>query len=185
MIKRLIDILISLFALIVLMPIFMGVILAIYFTDKGPIFFKQQRVGKNGQAFDIYKFRSMVIYAEKIGGYSTSDNDPRITPIGYWIRKSSIDELPQILNVLLGDMSIVGPRPDVPAQKTLYTDSEWQLRNSVKPGITGLAQATLRSSASVEQRKALDLQYVQEISTINDFKIILMTIRQILFKGGN
>jgi lipopolysaccharide/colanic/teichoic acid biosynthesis glycosyltransferase len=185
MLKRVFDISLSLLALLVLFPLFFIVSLGIYCSDKGPFFFKQKRVGRNGTEFGIYKFRSMVVNAESLGGYSTADADPRITAIGRWIRKTSIDELPQLINVLLGDMSLVGPRPDVPAQKKLYTEQEWQLRNSVRPGITGLAQATLRSEATTEQRKALDLQYVQEISLLTDLKIIFMTIRQVVMKGGN
>jgi lipopolysaccharide/colanic/teichoic acid biosynthesis glycosyltransferase len=133
----------------------------------------------------MWKFRSMVINAESLGGYSTADRDPRITPIGRFIRKTSLDELPQLLNVLFGEMSIVGPRPDVPAQRSLYTEEEWMVRHSVRPGITGLAQSTLRSEATTEQRKAMDLEYAKNVSFALDVRIILMTIRQVVFKGGN
>lgn len=184
-IKRLIDITISLVALILLSPVLILVGIAIYASDKGPIFFKQNRVGLGGDNFSIYKFRSMVVNAESLGGFSTADSDPRVTRVGRWIRKTSIDELPQLINVLNGEMSLVGPRPDVPAQKNIYSAQEWAVRNSIKPGITGLAQAKLRSEATIEQRKKLDMQYVNEISFITDMKIIIMTIRQILMKGGN
>ena len=127
----------------------------------------------------------MVINAESLGGYSTADRDPRITAIGRFIRRTSLDELPQLLNVLFGEMSIVGPRPDVPAQRSLYTDDEWTVRHSVRPGITGLAQSTLRSEATTEQRKAMDLEYAKNVSFALDVRIILMTIRQVVFKGGN
>ena len=127
----------------------------------------------------------MVPNADKIGGYSTETNDPRITSIGRFIRKTSIDELPQLVNVILGDMSIVGPRPDVPAQRANYTQPEWEKRTSVKPGITGLAQATMRSDATEAERKNLDFQYVEQQEFLFDMKIILMTIRQVLFRGGN
>ena len=183
--KRLLDFLISVMALLALAPAMVLVALAIYRFDRGPIFFKQQRVGLGGRTFGMYKFRSMVIDAERRGGFSTLDQDPRITPVGRFIRRTSLDELPQIINVLLGDMSIVGPRPDVPAQRSLYSDSEWIARNSVRPGITGLAQATLRSAATAEQRKALDLQYAREASVGFDIKIIAMTVKQVLTKGGN
>jgi lipopolysaccharide/colanic/teichoic acid biosynthesis glycosyltransferase len=127
----------------------------------------------------------MVVNAEKLGGYSTLDNDSRITPVGRFIRRSSIDELPQLINVLKGEMSIVGPRPDVLKQKSEYSDEEWLKRLSVKPGITGLAQATLRSSATPEQRKRLDLDYVEQQSMWLDIKVIILTLKQVVFRGGN
>jgi lipopolysaccharide/colanic/teichoic acid biosynthesis glycosyltransferase len=96
-----------------------------------------------------------------------------------------LDELPQLLNVLVGDMSIVGPRPDVPAQLSLYTEEEWMIRHSVRPGITGLAQSTMRSEATTEQRKSMDLEYAKNVSLGLDARIILMTIKQVIFKGGN
>ncbi|MDB5790424.1 MAG: sugar transferase [Massilia sp.] len=183
--KRLIDIIIAVCALLLLSPIMLFVILAICLYDRGPVFFKQERVGRFGKTFLIYKFRSMVVNAEQVGGYSTADKDPRITPVGRFIRRTSLDELPQLINVLNGDMSIVGPRPDVPAQKTLYTPEEWSLRNSVRPGITGLAQATLRSAATQAQRTVLDLRYARERNIGLDMKIIAMTFTQVLTKGGN
>ena len=108
-----------------------------------PVLFRQTRLGLHGREFGMFKFRSMVKNAASIGPYFTSDNDPRITRVGRFIRRTSIDELPQILNVLRGDMSLVGPRPDVPAQRALYSDADWAQRCSVRPGITGLAQALL------------------------------------------
>jgi len=127
----------------------------------------------------------MIVNAEKIGGHSTLDNDSRITPIGRLIRKSSIDEVPQLINVLKGEMSLVGPRPDLLKQKDEYSDEEWLKRLSVKPGITGLAQATLRSSATPEQRKKLDLDYVEKQSMCLDLLIISLTFKQVIFRGGN
>ncbi len=185
LIKRFFDIVCSLLALIIFSPLIILVTIIIFIFDKSPIFFKQRRIGCQGVEFSIYKFRSMVTDAEKIGSYSTDDVDSRITFVGRWLRKTSIDEIPQLINVLLGDMSLVGPRPDVPAQKNLYTEQEFWIRNSVKPGMTGLAQSTLRSIATVEQRKALDLQYVKEISLYTDLKIIFMTFRQVFLSGGN
>jgi lipopolysaccharide/colanic/teichoic acid biosynthesis glycosyltransferase len=185
MMKRIIDIAVSLIAILLLSPVLVIVAMVIYSTDKGDIFFRQRRVGFDGRIFEIYKFRSMVVNAEQLGGYSTADSDPRITSVGKWIRRTSLDELPQLLNVLLGDMSLVGPRPDVPAQMSLYTEDEWRLRNSVRPGITGLAQATLRSEATMEQRKMMDLQYVKDVSILTDMKIILMTVKQVFGRGGN
>ncbi len=183
--KRLFDLILASAALLVLSPLLLGVMLAIYLGDRGPVFFKQMRVGRHGVPFGMYKFRSMVIDAERRGGYSTTAGDPRITPVGRFIRRTSIDELPQLLNVITGEMSLVGPRPDVPAQQSLYSEQAWQLRCAVKPGITGLAQATSRSAATHELRTELDLQYAREASLGLDIKIIAMTVRQVITKGGN
>lgn len=183
--NRVVDSLVAAAALLVAAPILLLVALAIKYDSKGPILFRQQRVGLNTQSFEIFKFRSMVVDAPKLGSFATSANDPRITAVGRFIRRTSIDELPQLINVLKGDMSLVGPRPDVPAQRQLYTEAEWHERHLVRPGITGLAQATLRSSGSEEQRKALDLQYVRTASLALDLRIVLMTVRQVILKGGN
>lgn len=183
--KRAFDVLGSALALIMLSPVLLVVALAIHLADRGPVFFKQARVGLNGRAFRIYKFRSMVLDAERLGGYSTADGDARITRVGRFIRRTSLDELPQLLNVLKGDMSLVGPRPDVPAQRELYSDAEWALRHRVRPGITGLAQATLRSEATLDERKRLDLEYAADPGLVRDLAIILMTFRQVFGKGGN
>lgn len=183
--KRFFDFVVSLLVLVFIFPVLCGVALVIYMNDFGPILFKQRRVGLGGREFWVYKFRSMVINAERLGGYSTSQNDVRITTVGRFIRRTSLDELPQLLNVLKGEMSLVGPRPDVPAQRVLYTDEEWRLRHSVRPGVTGLAQAILRSEATEAQRKSLDLEYARHASIFLDIKIILMTVRQVFGKGGN
>lgn len=182
--KRVFDIVISAAALLVLLPFFVIMPLIIR-RDGGPALFRQLRVGLNGSSFYIYKFRSMVINSEKIGGHMTQSNDPRITRVGRFIRKTSIDELPQLINVLKGDMSIVGPRPNVPNQQSEYSQEQWDYRNSVLPGITGLAQATLRSDATWQQRYDLDAEYVRLQSLSLDIKIILLTIKQIIHKGGN
>lgn len=183
--KRIFDILISIVAILLTSPVLLIVALLVFISDFGPIIYRQRRVGYLGHQFDIYKFRSMVVNADQIGGYSTQHNDFRVTSIGRFIRRMSLDELPQLFNVLLGSMSIVGPRPDVIDQKSIYTNSEWDLRTSVKPGITGLAQATLRSNATIQERKDLDIFYIQNQSLLFDLKIILMTFRQIINKGGN
>jgi lipopolysaccharide/colanic/teichoic acid biosynthesis glycosyltransferase len=183
--KRLTDILLAALALILLSPLMLFVALSVYAYDRGPIFFKQRRVGLHGVEFSIYKFRSMVTDAERRGGYSTADGDPRITPVGRWIRRTSVDELPQIINVLSGDMSMVGPRPDVPAQQSLYSDAQWRLRHTVKPGITGLAQATVRSAATHAERTELDLRYARESNMRLDIKILFLTFMQVITKGGN
>jgi len=182
--KRIIDLFITLVALIVLLPVFIITALLII-RDGGPALFTQVRVGRHDKPFKIYKFRSMVVNAEALGGFATTQGDSRITTIGKFIRRTSIDELPQLINVLKGDMSLVGPRPNVPAQKLEYQPADWAKRHSLPPGITGLAQATLRSQASFEQRLALDLNYVNNQSLFLDFKIILLTLKSILDKKAN
>lgn len=182
--KRVFDIAVALIALAVLWPVFLVVALAIRLDSPGPALFRQTRVGIGGQSFPMLKFRSMVVDAERVGGYSTAVGDPRITRVGHFIRRTSLDELPQLFNVLRGDMSWVGPRPDVPAQKGNYSDADWQARHRVRPGITGLAQATLRSAATPAQRLALDLEYVERASLLFDLKILLLTVRQALGKGS-
>lgn len=178
--KRFFDLMLSLFALTLLWPLLLLTALLIYLDSPGPVLFRQTRVGRGGKPFSIYKFRSMVANAEALGGYSTEQGDARITRVGHWIRKSSVDELPQIFNVLFGDMSWVGPRPDVPAQRQNYTDAEWLARHRVRPGITGLSQALLRSQATPEQRKSLDIQYAEQASLWLDLKILLLTFKQLL-----
>ena len=185
MLKRLFDILVSLFFLLLLAPLLVIVAMFIRIESTGPALFRQQRVGLNGELFLIYKFRSMVVDAEQRGPHFTSAADPRITKVGRFVRKTSLDELPQLLNVLKGDMSLVGPRPNVPKQRNEYTDEEWQKRNSVRPGITGLAQAVKRSEATPEERTQLDLQYVEKASFFYDLYVLALTVKQVLFKGGN
>jgi len=184
MIKRLFDITLSLFFLLFLIPVLILVAILIKIESKGPAIFTQLRVGKNGNEFSIYKFRSMIVDAPGQGPYFTQDNDPRITRVGRLVRKTSLDELPQLINVLKGDMSLVGPRPNVIAQRSEYTSEDWNKRNSVRPGITGLAQATLRSAATTEERTKLDLEYVDKSSFLFDIKILIMTVGQVLGKGG-
>ncbi len=183
--KRVFDVLISLIALVLLSPVLVLAALAIVCESGWPIFFKQTRVGLGAQSFGIYKFRSMVQNAASIGPHHTASNDARITRVGRFIRKTSIDELPQLLNVLRGQMSLVGPRPYVPAQAQDYSAKDWAERHSIVPGITGLAQATVRSEGTLEQSLALDLRYVREHSVWLDAKIILMTLMRISGKGGN
>jgi lipopolysaccharide/colanic/teichoic acid biosynthesis glycosyltransferase len=182
--KRLLDVLVSASLLVLLSPLLACAALAIALESPGPVLFRQTRLGRGGREFSMYKFRSMVVDAASIGPYHTSSGDPRITRVGRFMRRTSIDELPQLLNVLKGDMSVVGPRPDVPAQRALYSDSDWAQRCSVRPGITGLAQAVLRSQATPEQRLALDLRYAREQSFWLDAKIVAWTIGR-FGKGSN
>jgi lipopolysaccharide/colanic/teichoic acid biosynthesis glycosyltransferase len=183
--KRLVDIVLSLAALLLLSPVLLAVAAAVALESGFPVLFRQVRVGRGGTEFGIYKFRSMVKDAAAIGPYHTASDDPRITKVGRLIRRTSLDELPQLLNVLKGDMSLVGPRPDVPAQRTLYTERDWSERCSVRPGITGLAQAQLRSQATPEQRLALDLRYVREHGMLMDLCIMAKTVARISGKGSN
>lgn len=184
MIKRLMDILSALTALLVLSPLMLAAGLAIMLTSPGGPFYTQIRVGQRCKPFRMLKFRSMVANADQIGGYATAPGDTRITRVGRLLRKTSIDELPQLLNVLSGDMSLVGPRPDVPAQETLYQPEDWVERHRVRPGITGLAQALGRGTATQDERLGMDLRYVREQSFWLDLKIIWWTVRQVLGKGG-
>jgi lipopolysaccharide/colanic/teichoic acid biosynthesis glycosyltransferase len=183
--KRLTDIVLSLTALILLAPLMLLAALAVMLDSGFPVFFQQTRVGLGGREFGMYKFRSMVQNAAATGPYFTETNDPRITRVGRFIRRTSIDELPQIINVLLGDMSLVGPRPDVPAQQKLYTADQWQQRCSVLPGVTGLAQAQIRSEGTHEDRLALDLRYTREKSVWLDIKILWLTLGRLTGKDSN
>lgn len=184
MLKRFTDIVASLVVLVILLPLMLGVGLAVMLTSPGGAFYRQVRVGRGGRTFRMLKFRSMVANADQVGGWATVAGDPRITPVGRFIRRTSLDELPQLLNVLAGDMSLIGPRPDVPAQQAGYTAAEWEERHRVRPGITGLAQALARNAATPAERTALDLRYVREQSPWLDAKIIWWTLRQVLGRGS-
>lgn len=183
--KRAFDILVSLGALIVFSPVMIVAAVAVLLHDGAPVLFRQVRVGQGGRPFHIYKFRSMVKNAERLGGFSTADGDRRITPVGRFLRHSSVDELPQLLNVLKGDMSLVGPRPNVPEQVVEYRPEDWVARHQVKPGITGLAQARYRSLATAQQRLSADLEYIGRASLLFDLVIMLMTVRRLMTKASN
>ncbi len=194
LIKRMIDAAVSLTGLIVLLPLFIIIMLLIKATSRGPAFFKQQRVGYNGRLFNCYKFRTMVADAERLKDdlmkYNEMDGpvfkikaDPRITKIGQFLRKTSIDELPQLLNVLLGDMSLVGPRPPLPEEVKHY-DLPSLRRLRMKPGITGIWQVSGRNSISFEKWMELDREYIDNWSLALDFKILLKTIPAVLKGSG-
>ena len=183
--KRSFDIVAALFALLPMSPLLLGVALAVALESGWPVLFRQTRVGLHGRPFGMYKFRSMVKNAASIGPYFTSANDPRITRVGRFIRRTSLDELPQLVNVLLGDMSLVGPRPDVPAQQSLYTEADWVQRCSVRPGITGLAQALYRSTSTEAQRLEADLRYTREASLWLDLRICWWTVKRLRGQGAN
>lgn len=183
--KRAMDIVLAMAALLALAPLLLGAALAIALETGLPVLFRQTRVGLNGREFGMYKFRSMVKNAAQVGPYFTTDNDPRITRVGRFVRRTSIDELPQLINVLKGEMSLVGPRPDVPAQRSLYTPVDWAQRCSVRPGITGLAQALYRSDSTEVQRLDADLRFTREASLWLDLKICWWTLRRLGGQGAN
>ena len=193
--KRFIDIVGSLCALILLSPVFLITALAIKLTSPGPVFFSQVRVGRYGWHFNFYKFRSMYVDAEarkaqllsqnqsKDGVIFKMKNDPRITPVGKFIRRASIDELPQLVKVLKGDMSLVGPRPPVPSEVREYT-LEDRKRLNVIPGITCIWQVSGRSDIPFNEQVRLDKQYIQHTGFWTDVKILFKTIPAILTGKG-
>lgn len=183
--KRMVDIVVAFSALVVLGPVLAVVALAVLVDSGLPVLFRQNRVGLRGREFPMYKFRSMVRDAAAAGPAYTSAGDPRVTRVGRFIRRTSLDELPQLFNVLAGHMSLVGPRPDLPSQRANYTPEQWAQRCSVRPGITGLAQATLRSQATPEQRLALDLRYAREHDLWLDLRILGWTLGRLGGKGAN
>jgi len=185
--KRIMDILGSLLGIIILSPLFIIISISIKVDSKGPVFFRQERLGKNGKVFKILKFRTMIVNAEKIGdGIMTSETDYRITKVGRFLRKTSLDEIPQLINVLIGTMSLVGPRPPVKYHPYKYEDySEEQLKRFiVKPGITGLSQVKVRNSVSWDERIIYDVIYVEENNVFKDVLIIIRTILSI-FKNDS
>jgi lipopolysaccharide/colanic/teichoic acid biosynthesis glycosyltransferase len=183
--KRVVDVVLSLLATVALAPLMLITIVAIALEDGFPVLYRQTRLGLGGREFGMFKFRSMGKNADKVGPYFTATGDPRITRVGRLIRKTSIDELPQLWNVVIGDMSLVGPRPDVPVQRALYTDADWDQRCSVRPGITGLAQVLIRSEGGEGERLRLDLRYIRESSVWLDLKIMWLTLGRLSGKGSN
>lgn len=179
-IKRLLDIAISFIGLIITLPVLIVISLVIKLYDKGPVLYKQKRITKNNKIFNLYKFRTMVVGAEKYTGpVLSTEKDPRITPIGGFLRASRIDELPQLFNVLKGDMSIVGPRPERPFFVEQFNKEvdEFKYRVFVKAGITGLAQILGTYSTSPKTKAKYDLLYIKNYSLLLDIKIIFNTIR--------
>lgn len=184
MMKRTFDILVAGLGLLLVAPLIVVCAVLVKIETPGPALFRQDRVGLNGRTFGLLKLRSMVVDAPSLGGHSTTADDPRITRVGRVLRRTSIDELPQLINVMRGEMSIVGPRPDVPAQRSEYEPEQWRRRVSVRPGITGLAQVSGRSSASPQDRLERDLEYVERNTVLGDIRICALTARQ-LFAGGS
>ena len=181
--KRLIDFAAALVLLSILILPAIIIAILIKLDSEGSVFYRQTRIGKRTKEFKIFKFRTMVSGSGKLGGYRTNAQDSRITKAGSFLRKTSLDELPQILNILLGEMSLIGPRPDVPQQKKNYTEEEFIKRHRVLPGITGLAQCRNRHGTTNESRKKYDIFYTNKISFILDMKIVLWTL--ITLKKGS
>lgn len=174
-VKRLLDLLLGLIAAVPLLIVMPGIALAIRIESPGPVIFRQKRVGKSGRVFVMYKFRSMVDNAVSKGaGYYFEKDDPRITKVGAFLRKTSLDELPQIFNIIKGDMSIVGPRPMLPFIVEKYY-SHYQPILTVKPGLKGLAQVSGRTTLKRSQMIELDKQYIQKITFWKDFTIVCKT----------
>lgn len=178
--KRVLDFIISLFALIILSPLFLIVSVCILISDGCPVFFRQKRVGKNNELFEIYKFRTMKRGTENVASNDLSDANVKITKFGKILRATSIDELPQFLNILNGTMSLIGPRPLIPEETKIRELRQKYNVYSVRPGITGWAQVNGRDNVSAEKKALLDKEYVEKQSLMFDIKIFFMTIHQVL-----
>lgn len=194
-IKRFMDVILATIALVVLSPIFLIIAIAIKIESKGPVFFKHTRIGKNGKIIKLYKFRSMVINAEELIKSFTPEqmreykenykltNDPRITKVGKFLRKTSLDELPQLINIINGDLSIIGPRPVVADELEKYGVNKDKFL-SVTPGLTGYWAANGRSNTTYEQRMEMELYYIDNLSLKMDIKVFFKTILSVLKKEG-
>lgn len=193
--KRLFDIVAATCGIVMLSPLMIIIAVLIKAEDHGPIFYKQVRVGKNGKTFKMYKFRSMFVNADKMldklkeqndvdGPMFKMKDDPRVTKIGHFIRKHSLDELPQFFNVLKGDMSLVGPRPPLPSEVVEYSEYDKQ-RLLVIPGCTGLWQATERNEVGFNKMVQLDIQYINRASFIFDLWIIWKTVEIVIKPNGS
>ena len=181
--KRLLDTASSLLAMILLLPVFAVIIAAIKLSSKGPAIFRQERAGKNGKPFIFYKFRTMRVDVEPFGSSPKTGDDPRLTRVGKFLREYSLDELPQLFNILRGDMSVVGPRPLYLSQIPEWSERQ-KKRLLVKPGLTGLAQISGRGEITREEKLELDVKYVETASLLADMKIILATIASVFSRKG-
>lgn len=179
--KRIIDIVCSGFGIIVLSPILVITAILIRKNLGSPIFFTQDRIGKDGRIFKMIKFRSMLDATDKFG-VPLPDED-RLTSFGKFLRSTSIDELPELINVFMGDMSLVGPRPLLVEYKDLYSEEQWR-RHEVRPGITGWAQVNGRNAISWDERFKLDVEYVDGFNLLMDIKILFMTVLKVLKRDG-
>ena len=177
--KRYIDITLAILLLVFLSPIFLIIMVLIKMDSKGPIFFMQERVGKNMSRFYVYKFRTMTNEQREVGKKPIIGRNNGVTKFGYYLRRLKLDEFPQLLNILKGEMTLVGPRPSIESQLNAMTDQE-RLRYSVTPGLTGLAQVSGNIHISWHKRFYYDLIYIKNISFLNDLKIILRTFVLVL-----
>ena len=186
-IKRILDVILSIMLIPFIVFVSVIIVILIISEDKGPIFYKGKRLGERGSVFKMYKFRSMKVNAPDLrnddGSTFNSENDPRLTKVGKFLRKTSLDELPQIINVLTGDMSFVGPRPDLPEHITYYVGNEMK-KLEVKPGITGYNQAFYRNSIEWKERLKNDVHYSENVTFLFDFKILIFTLINVLNKKG-
>ena len=182
--KRLTDILVSLLTFIIFLPIILILALAIKLETKGPVFFLHERTGYKGEKFKLYKLRGMVHNALEIGPEITGVNDSRITKVGKLIRRTSIDEIPQIINVIKGEMSIVGPRPDITSITDTYSKIQREVFN-FKPGITGISQINGRQTLTPDQRVKMEIEYYNKANFFSDLKIVFKTFRVIISNEGN
>lgn len=196
MLKRTFDFLASFFGLLLLSPLILCIAVWVKCDSKGPIFYRQVRVGKDGREFKLFKFRSMRVGADRAGLLTLGDRDTRVTRSGFWLRKTKLDELPQLFNVLVGDMSLVGPRPEVPKYVALYTPEQREAL-SVRPGITDTASVEMRNEAELMAQQAdpegyyvnvqiplkikLAKEYIAQQSLLSDLKLIVRTIG-VMFK---
>ncbi len=193
-IKRVFDLILSLILFVILSPVFLLLIIWIKLDSKGEAVFKQTRIGLNGKPFTIYKFRTMIKDADKMFNRDlnreTLDNfvfqekeDPRVTKSGKFLRKTSLDELPQLINIIKGDMSLIGPRPEIPDITSLYTDYE-KIRLLMKPGVSGLAQVNGRGNLELKETIKYDVAYVENYSLLMDIKIFFKTFKVVLLREG-
>lgn len=185
-IKRILDVAISLFGLLLISPFLILIAVLIKIDSKGPVIFKQDRIGLNGNTYKIFKFRSMCVGAEKDGVYE-KQNDVRVTRVGKIIRKTSIDELPQFLNIIRGEMSLIGPRPPLTYHPWPYEEYtvEQKRRFSVRPGVTGWAQVNGRKDVPWDRRIEFDVEYVEKMSFLFDLKIMAKTVLKVLTMKDN
>ncbi len=186
LIKKIIDFTISLTTLILLSPLFIFIVILIKLDSKGSVFFRQERLGKNGKMFKIWKFRTMIENAENIGlGLASAENDPRVTKVGKFLRESTFDEWPQLINIIKGEMSLVGPRP-LPkySNQDEFLNELWQKRLSIKPGLICLVDIKGRGSVSWEKRLEYDIWYIDNQSLWIDLKILFFGFFAVLSQKG-
>ncbi|MCQ9633954.1 sugar transferase [Chryseobacterium sp. WG14] len=179
--KRIIDFMIALIALILLSPVFIIVMVLLYFANQGKPFFVQTRPGLNEKMFNIIKFKTMNDKKDEKGNYLPDSE--RLTPVGSFIRQTSLDELPQLINVLKGDMALIGPRPLLPQYLSLYNESQ-KRRHNIRPGITGWAQVNGRNAISWTKKFELDIWYIDHLSFATDCKVVILTFKKVLKKEG-